>query len=333
MLRKTTQTYATHGVALECDIYDADDYPTASSSPVFLFFHSGGLVGGARACVPPWLVQVCYKRKWPLISSSYRLLPQAGGDGLLEDASAAYEFARSWKAVEGSKRPVIVGGASAGFFLCALLAHHAQPAPAALLSITGITTFRHPFFSSSTLLVPEPISDADMAAYITAPVEASPAAPKGFDGTVFTVDRLLLPSGARDPGFTPPRPENPPGGGESGGEGGGWPRGCLYDYYLYNNAFPDLVGHVDLGFEWAKQDPLGEKLKAWPPTIFILGDEDVDVSPDLIHHTVDALGPKKTRLCTAKGQGHLFEAASYIEDETEAMNSVRNAVAFLDEHF
>lgn len=113
MLTKTTHTYATRGIPLECDVYDADDYP--ASNPVFLFFHSGGLVGGARVCLPPWLAQVCYQRKWSLISPSYRLLPQAGGQGLLEDASAAYEFARSWK-LNGSetKRRVIVGGASAG---------------------------------------------------------------------------------------------------------------------------------------------------------------------------------------------------------------------------
>lgn len=113
MLSQTTHTFANHEVPLECDVYEADDYP--QSKPVFLFFHSGGLVGGARVCIPPWLAQVCYQRKWSLISASYRLLPQAGGKGLLEDALAAYEFARAWKS-DGSeaKREVIVGGASAG---------------------------------------------------------------------------------------------------------------------------------------------------------------------------------------------------------------------------
>ncbi|MBE3043251.1 hypothetical protein IMZ48_11910 [Candidatus Bathyarchaeota archaeon] len=57
MLTKTTQVFAHHGgLDLECDIYDA---PRPShSSPVFLFFHSGGLVEGSRESVPPWLVQV-----------------------------------------------------------------------------------------------------------------------------------------------------------------------------------------------------------------------------------------------------------------------------------
>ena len=55
-LTKSTEMYACHGIPLELDVYQASDYPR--DSPVFLFFHSGGLVAGARSAVPPWLVQV-----------------------------------------------------------------------------------------------------------------------------------------------------------------------------------------------------------------------------------------------------------------------------------
>ena len=55
-LRKITHQYAHHVIPLECDVYDAINY--ANDAPVFLFFHAGGLVGGSRTCVPPWLVQV-----------------------------------------------------------------------------------------------------------------------------------------------------------------------------------------------------------------------------------------------------------------------------------
>lgn len=60
VIRKITQRYATHGIPLECDIYTPDDAPKAS--PVFLYFHPGGLVGGSRDLIAPWLVQV---RKTP----------------------------------------------------------------------------------------------------------------------------------------------------------------------------------------------------------------------------------------------------------------------------
>lgn len=55
-LKRCTVTYAEHQIPLECDIYEAEDYPI--TSPVVLFFHSGGLVAGGRQDIPPWLVQV-----------------------------------------------------------------------------------------------------------------------------------------------------------------------------------------------------------------------------------------------------------------------------------
>jgi hypothetical protein len=46
--------------------------------------------------------------------------------------------------------------------MASLIAHHAEPPPAALLGITAIPTFRHPFFNTSVLMTPEPIKDEDM---------------------------------------------------------------------------------------------------------------------------------------------------------------------------
>lgn len=57
MLNKITSIYANHGMPLECDIYAQSDYP--KDSPVFLYFHPGGLVDWGRDVIAPWLVQVC----------------------------------------------------------------------------------------------------------------------------------------------------------------------------------------------------------------------------------------------------------------------------------
>ncbi|TEA16714.1 hypothetical protein C8034_v011868 [Colletotrichum sidae] len=123
---KSTHVSAVHQIPLECGIYYTKD--SLSSSPVFL----------------------------------YRLPPQAKASGLLEDAKAAYEFTRRWEITDESapKRKVNVDGGSAGFFMAALTAHHLTPTLIALLSITGITTFRHHFFNSSVLLTPEPVTVA-----------------------------------------------------------------------------------------------------------------------------------------------------------------------------
>ncbi|UKZ83162.1 hypothetical protein TrVFT333_010967 [Trichoderma virens FT-333] len=184
MVQKLTQEYANHGLSLKCDIYTQDDYP--KENPVFLYFHPGGLVDGNRACIAPWLVQTCIQRKWPLISPSYRLLPQAGGQGLLQDATAVYEFALNWDTLPSSKRQVIVGGASGGVFMAALIAHHCQPKPLALLSIQGINTFRHPFFNSSIQTAGEEIPHAIMENFVPpVPPERTASSDGSFRGMLY----------------------------------------------------------------------------------------------------------------------------------------------------
>lgn len=60
MLTKHTVIYAAREpFPLECDIYESLDWKSPNNSPAILFFHAGGMVAGARQCVPPWLVQVC----------------------------------------------------------------------------------------------------------------------------------------------------------------------------------------------------------------------------------------------------------------------------------
>lgn len=322
-LQKSTQAFSTDSKTppLEFDVYDASDYP--NDAPVFLFFHSGGLVTGARIAVHPWLVQACYQRTWPLVSASYRLLPQAGAEGLLEDAGTAYEFARN---LGDGNRLVIVGGASAGFFLATLVAHNVSPKPIALLSITGIPTFRHKFFNSSVLLAPDPITEEEIERYISEPASVG----KSVDPEdVFYLDRLL-PNGAKNPDFRVPSRVTIPGfNGEQG-------RGILYDYHLHENMFEPLLNDVDPGLEWPKDENMREKLGDWPVTIFIQGDEDVPVDKAVSSDTADALGPERAIYIEAKGQGHLFMRYKYLEDSIrdpdgkDAMDTVRRALEELD---
>ncbi|KAJ5160599.1 uncharacterized protein N7482_007603 [Penicillium canariense] len=315
-LRKTTHTYAHHSIQLDCDVFDAADYPI--DAPVFLFFHAGGLVGGNRTCVPPWLVQTCYRQKWPLISASYRLVPPIGGKELLEDVTAAYQFAR--KLGNGVERKVIVGGASAGFFMAGLVAHHLQPPPLALLSITGIATFHHPFFHSSIQLTPSPIPKSEVEHFFEGPVVVG-CAPE-YGNWAFSTSMLLPASTARNPDYVHPKPPAE----KSAHEKDVDKRDTLYDYFVYENAFGGIVGEVDPGFDWALEK--SEKWNAWPPTIFIQGDADVDVDKDVSVSAANKLGEKST-LFMAERQPHLFEASSFLEDESVAMDTVHAAIAEL----
>ncbi|KAI8305370.1 Lipase 2 [Colletotrichum sp. SAR11_240] len=286
-LTKTKHVFAHHTIPLECDVYSAEDYP--ATSPVFLYFHSGGLVTGSRSCVPPWLAQE-------------------------QMASGA-----SSNAVE---RKVIVGGGSAGFFMASLTAHHFTPSPIALLSVTGITTFRHRFFNSSVLLTPEPIAESQMSHHLAAAVSVGTTSAN--NPQVFHLDKLL-PDGTKNANFdvtTVPITED--------GNTDEFPRGCLYDYYLYRNEFPGLVGDIDPGYEWAKAASAKDKVAAWPPTTIIQGNSDEDVDLAVSTHMVGCLGEDKAKLFLAEGQPHRYEATRFLEDDVDGMDAVRQAVSNLE---
>jgi acetyl esterase/lipase len=260
-------------------------------------------------------IQTCMKRKWPLVSASYRLLPQVTAAGLLEDAKAAYNFAR---ALGGSDRQVIVAGASGGFFPATLIAQHLTPKPLALLSYTGIPTFRHPFFNSSTLIPPEPITEEEIRHLETEPVSVGTT-----PTVVFSVD-MVLPSGLKNPDFQPSFHSQVDSHGQDPN------RGLLYYYYLQENRFVPLVGSVDLGFDWASDPASSSKLVEWPFTILIQGDEDVDVHMDVCVSVARSLGPAKAKLIMAPGQGHRFQKTSFIEDVGPGMDEIRTAMRELE---
>lgn len=134
----------------------------------------------------------------------------------------------------------------------------------------------------------------------------------------------MLPSGSKNPSFA--RPKEAPAEFVHGNPN----RVVLYDYYLYENMYVPLVGDVDPGFEWAKTEAGRAKLATWPTTILIQGDRDDDVKIDVCSHVAECLG-SKAKFCLSKGQEHLFEAGSFIEDEGPGMDTVRQAVGKLDD--
>ncbi|KAK0732307.1 hypothetical protein B0H67DRAFT_640598 [Lasiosphaeris hirsuta] len=330
---------------LECDIYGAANYP--NDTP---------------------LVQTCYFRKWFLISASYRLLPAVNGRDLLNDATAAYEFARTRVGGSHIPRRVIVGGASAGpsfvfclasspfpyrnpsanlpsissgFFLATLIAYHLEPKPLALLSITGIPTFHHPFFNSYKLIYhssldppelvapnPGPIPEDDMQTLISPyfvgksvvePLDAFALAKldsrgKRKHGNAWLWRRLHHVSSSSQP------------------------PGVLYNYYLNKIVYLDLVSAVDPGFDWAasEDDANLARTSQWPMTIFIQGEQDKDISPSVCRDVAVRLGSRAV-YCEARDQGHLFEKQLFLDNpqlnrgKTKGMSALFKAIKALDE--
>ncbi|KAM0430401.1 hypothetical protein ACHAPT_005747 [Fusarium lateritium] len=201
-----------------------------------------------------------------------------------------------------------------------MIINHCSPPPLALLAISGLHTFRHPFFNSSTLLLPEPLEDVDMAQYISGPVEVG----KQQIGSIasFEPDKLLA-DGSKNPNYKAPEIptiEDPP----------KYPRGYLYEYYVHNNAWLNLVGEIDPGYVWAKDPSNAQRVKSWPPTVLIHGDADKHVPLDSAEQMKECLGGNKVKLFVAGGQLHLFETFYFLEDDEPSMSAVRDALTCLD---
>ncbi|KAH8168629.1 endomembrane protein 70-like protein [Sarocladium implicatum] len=342
-------TFAHHdGVALACDIYSSPKFP--QNFPVFLYFHAGGLVGWNRRHVPPWLVQACHQRKWTLISADYRFLPQAGGRKLAEDAKAAYAFASHFNTPFGKSRRVIVGGSSAGpyafpisltpenstdlysigFFLaCTLARDRSVSLKGPLLSICGIPSFQHPFFSSSNLLTDEPISEE-----LVRPHEEGPVIAWAYEeGDPDILDLKTLNSdGSKNNQYvrnSDASPHNTNLEERKRTNPALMRRGMLWAYYVYQKLFPSLIGAVDSGFADPAKDNQHHRL-AWPRTIVVHGDADKDFPLEGSMWMKDAIGEDRVQVFVAKGQDHLFELGCFLEDEGEAMDVLRDALRALD---
>ncbi|OAA69703.1 pirin [Cordyceps fumosorosea ARSEF 2679] len=329
MLEKITKVYANHGMPIECDVYTAVP-PAGPDVPVALFFHAGALTGWGRDCVPPWLVQACYKQRWPLISASYRLMPQTGTDGLAEDVAAAYDFAQNWDCGDDGrkKRRVIVVGASAGFFLASFLGRAASPPPLALLSIAGINTFTHPFYRSSVLLTPSPTPPSAVAPALSpdSPLMVGRSVPNGHDGAASFRVSALREDGARDPAWTPPVVEDARTEGQRAVDEA---RGLLYRYLVHGNEWPGMTAALDGGREWDGWET--ERRGRWPRTVVVHGDRDEAVPLAVSERLREVMGGERVTVLVAEGRDHLFERALFLEDEEPGMDAVRAAAAKLVE--
>lgn len=204
--------------------------------------------------------------------------------------------------------------------MACVTAHHLQPPPLALLSISGIPTFRHPFYHSSTQITPQPIPKANVERFLHGPIVAGNA--MEYDPWSFSIDMLLPSSVGKNPSYTHPKPPVK----RSLVDEDADHRSDLYDYFVYENLYSDMLGEVDCGFEWAESK--SAKWVSWPKTIFIQGDMDTDVDKDVCVRAASNLGDKSS-MFMAKGQPHMFEATRFIEDIVPEMDVVRDAISEL----
>ena len=106
--------------------------PSAKPTPLLVFIHGGGFVGGDKRNIPADLIAQARGRGWSVASLNYRLAQKAKYPAAMEDGRRAVQYLR-WKAREYNFDPqrFAASGGSAGAVICLWIGFrpdHANPA-------------------------------------------------------------------------------------------------------------------------------------------------------------------------------------------------------------
>jgi acetyl esterase/lipase len=117
--------------------------PSQPECPALLvYFHGGGFVLGSLGSTDPLCRLLAAQSGVRILSVDYRLAPEHPYPAALEDALAAYRWAREQAATFGAQPGLVaVGGDSAGANLALVVAHEQEPAerPAFVLALYPVT--------------------------------------------------------------------------------------------------------------------------------------------------------------------------------------------------
>lgn len=159
----STYTYkVADGLSLTLDVSVPKDFD-GQAGTALIHFHGGFLVRifldsstdsfvinqfqqviGEKTTFPPsWLISACHRRHWAYITASYRLLPEATGLDILDDAIDAC----IWVSAHLTKRIILAGSSAGGFLALATAAHPRSPPPLCVLSIYGMLDLTSPWYT------------------------------------------------------------------------------------------------------------------------------------------------------------------------------------------
>lgn len=150
---KQSITYKTVGsLDIKLDLYLPPNSPNPSKTPVYIWFHGGGLLQGSRTAIKPHTYSVLH-HGYALVSPDYRLAPQATAREILtdvldlcafvRDALQAHIPASSGTTLDPSR--VCISGSSAGGYI-ALLAGLYSALPKVVNPIYPMTDPHGEFF-------------------------------------------------------------------------------------------------------------------------------------------------------------------------------------------
>ena len=272
--------------------------------PIVVWIHPGALIGGSRGMLPPDELDRLLRARFVVVAIDYRLAPETKLPQILLDIEDAHRWVREKGAAlfQGDPNRVATVGASAGGYLALMAGARIQPRLKAIVSFYGYGDVAGEWYSRPDRF------------YLTLPRVPRDDAYRG-------VGRGELTEGAmRD-------------------------RNAFYVYLRQNGLWPREVVGFDPETEASKYLPFSaERLvtPAYPPTLLLHGDRDVDVPFKMSERMAAALAQQgvEHRLVRMEGFNHAFDVFSTYPPQgaptglsrPEVAEAFDAVVSFLTEH-
>ncbi|SOV03851.1 uncharacterized protein UDID_19337 [Ustilago sp. UG-2017a] len=162
-MRTLTFGFAKHQVPILLDLCLPDASSSSSPLPIFIWWHGGGLIQGARQAMAPHLERAVDKYNIAVISTDYRLAPQVCVPDIQQDMVDCFsyvieklpsELAARGDAAKLDTDRIMLSGSSAGGWqslmvemgMCAGTKTEHLKKVKGIAAIYPITTMDHPFF-------------------------------------------------------------------------------------------------------------------------------------------------------------------------------------------
>ncbi|EST07260.1 Alpha/beta hydrolase fold-3 [Kalmanozyma brasiliensis GHG001] len=162
-MRTLTFEFAKREVPIQLDLCLPDAASSESPLPIFLWWHGGGLIQGARQSMAPHLKRAVDKYQIAVVSTDYRLAPQVRVPDIQHDMEDCLAFvidelpsqlAAKGETVRVDTSRIVLSGSSAGGWQSLMVGlgmcpnskqEHLQNVKG-IAAIYPITTMDHPFF-------------------------------------------------------------------------------------------------------------------------------------------------------------------------------------------
>lgn len=291
-LTRNTHVYKTVGsLALEADVYTDG----TRGAPTIVWIHGGALIFGRKDTPPEWLLELCRRDGFALITIDYRLAPETKLPDIVSDIADAFAWvAMSVNPPERTRQlPIAAVGESAGGYLALTAGYRAHPAPAAIVSLWGYGRLTGSWYTEPSS---HPVHNQAQLSFEDAQREVS--------GAPIADERHR--------------------------QGDGY---VFYQACRRHGTWPLAVSGWDPIKETHKFTPYTPLLNVsgtYPPTLLIHGTDDTDVPYHESFRMADVLRSSdvENRLITVKNAEHgLFQA-----DPAETAHAYQQAAHFLRSH-